>query len=141
MPNFTGVTFEEMKWALRVFLGSDKVGRLTFAEVNPDHDPELEMVERLMNQLVGMLVARGGREGREVESGMACKTKHSRDKPYGNLQSPAISREAKLSIELNFIVKLLKSKESFTSISPTSVMDAKAAEPSRRFENQNAGVA
>ncbi|KAI0123304.1 hypothetical protein BJ170DRAFT_703997 [Xylariales sp. AK1849] len=59
VPNFTGVTFEDMMRALKVFLGSEKVGGLTVAEVNPDHDPGLEMVERLTDQVVGMLTARG----------------------------------------------------------------------------------
>ncbi len=58
VPNFTGVTFEQMMRALRVFLASDKVGGLTVAEVNPDHDPGLVMVERLSSQIVSMLAAR-----------------------------------------------------------------------------------
>lgn len=57
VPNFTGVTFEEMMRALKVFLGSEKVAGLTVAEVNPDHDPGLEMVGRLTDQIVGMLAA------------------------------------------------------------------------------------
>ena len=58
LPNFTGVGFEEMMRALRVFLGSEKVGGLTIAEVNPDHDPRLKMVERLTDEIVWMLAAR-----------------------------------------------------------------------------------
>ncbi|KAH6999556.1 hypothetical protein EDB80DRAFT_724875 [Ilyonectria destructans] len=58
VPNFTGVMFEEMMRALKVFLGSKKVKGLTVAEVNPDHDPGLDMVERLTDQVVGMLAAR-----------------------------------------------------------------------------------
>ncbi|RSL68968.1 hypothetical protein CEP54_002609 [Fusarium duplospermum] len=61
VPNFTGVKFEEMMRALGVFLSSEKVGGLTIAEVNPDHDPGLEMVERLTNEVVGMLAARNER--------------------------------------------------------------------------------
>lgn len=61
LPNYTGVGFEEMMRALKVFVGSDKVGGLTIAEVNPDHDPGLEMVERLTEQVIGMLAARTGR--------------------------------------------------------------------------------
>lgn len=60
VPNFTGVTFEQMMRALKVFLASEKVGGLTVAEVNPDHDPELEMIERLTREIVAMLTARGG---------------------------------------------------------------------------------
>ncbi|KAI1874727.1 hypothetical protein JX265_004935 [Neoarthrinium moseri] len=59
VPNYTGVTFEQMMRALGVFLGSQKVGGLTVAEVNPDHDPGLQMVERLTDQIVEMLAARG----------------------------------------------------------------------------------
>lgn len=58
VPNFTAVTFEQMIRALRVFVGSRQVGGLTIAEVNPDYDPGLEMVERLTNQVVEMLAAR-----------------------------------------------------------------------------------
>ncbi|KAJ3536749.1 hypothetical protein NM208_g6588 [Fusarium decemcellulare] len=58
LPNFTGVTFENMMRALKVFLGSSKVGGLTIAEVNPDHDPGLEMVDRLTGEVAGMLVLR-----------------------------------------------------------------------------------
>ena len=36
LPNFTGVTFEQRVQALKVFLGSSKIGGLTVAEVNPD---------------------------------------------------------------------------------------------------------
>jgi arginase len=58
VPNFTGVTFEQMMRALRVFLGSSKVGGLCIAEVNPDHDPELVMVNRLTDEIVTMLASR-----------------------------------------------------------------------------------
>jgi arginase len=43
--------------ALKVFMGSEKVGGLTIAEVNPDHDPAHKMVERLTDQIVSMLAA------------------------------------------------------------------------------------
>ena len=67
VPNFTGVTFEQMMRALKVFLGSEKVGGLTIAEVNPDHDPGLEMVERLTGQVVEMLATRGGRSSLHID--------------------------------------------------------------------------
>lgn len=63
VPNYTGVGFEEMMRALRVFVASDKIGGLTIAEVNPDHDPGLGMVERLTDEVVGMLAARDGSAG------------------------------------------------------------------------------
>lgn len=55
VPNFTGVTFGEMMRSLNVFLQCAKVGGLTVAEVNPDHDPQLEMVGRLTREIVCML--------------------------------------------------------------------------------------
>ncbi|CAH0054163.1 unnamed protein product [Clonostachys solani] len=58
LPNFTGVTFEQMMAALGVFLASDKVAGLTIAEVNPDHDPGLGMVESLSEEIVQMLSSR-----------------------------------------------------------------------------------
>lgn len=62
VPNFTGVTFEQMMRALKVVLGSEKVGGLTIAEVNPDHDPGLEMVQMLTDQIVEILAKRGGKD-------------------------------------------------------------------------------
>ena len=59
VPNFTGVTFEDMMQSLRVVLSSEKVAGLTIAEVNPDHDPDLGMVKRLTAEVVDMLAARG----------------------------------------------------------------------------------
>jgi len=50
------------------------------------------------------------------------KAKHSRHKPYGKLQSPAMSKEAWSSIALDFIVKLPKSKEPLTGISYDSIL-------------------
>ncbi|CAJ0550740.1 Ff.00g106700.m01.CDS01 [Fusarium sp. VM40] len=58
VPNFTGVEFDNMMRALKVLLGSDHVTGLTVAEVNPDHDPGLAMVERLTSRIVEMLAAR-----------------------------------------------------------------------------------
>lgn len=57
VPNFTGVTFEQMMRALSIFLSSEKAGALTVAEVNPDHDPGLVMTARLTGELVEMLAA------------------------------------------------------------------------------------
>ena len=58
IPNLTGVGFEQIMSAMGVFLGSKKVAALSIAEVNPDHDPGLEMVGRLTDRIVGMLAAR-----------------------------------------------------------------------------------
>lgn len=58
VPNFTGVGFGEMMRALGVFMESDKVQGLCIAEVNPDHDPTLRMVERLTGTVANMLALR-----------------------------------------------------------------------------------
>jgi arginase len=58
VPNFTGVTFEQMMRALGVLLASGRVGGLTVAEVNLDHDPGLEIVRRLTDEIVVMVAAR-----------------------------------------------------------------------------------
>ncbi|KAI9154928.1 Arginase/deacetylase [Paramyrothecium foliicola] len=57
IPNSTGFSFDSMMSALRVFLSS-KIGGLTIAEVNPDHDPGLQMTGQLTDQIVTMLAAR-----------------------------------------------------------------------------------
>lgn len=58
VPNYTGVDFDQMMQALGVILGSEKVGGLVIAEVNPDHDPGLDMTNRLTDSIVNMLDAR-----------------------------------------------------------------------------------
>lgn len=58
VPNFTGVEFEQMMSALGTFMECEKVCGLVIAEVNPDHDPGLGLVERLMERVVGMLEKR-----------------------------------------------------------------------------------
>ncbi len=61
VPNWTGVVFEDIRAALGVFLAGEKVGGLSVAEVNPDHDPGLGMTSRLVESIVGALAARLGR--------------------------------------------------------------------------------
>ncbi|KAK9769345.1 hypothetical protein SCAR479_13978 [Seiridium cardinale] len=58
VPNYTGVDFSQSMWALKVILASEKVGGLTIAEVNPDHDPGLDMITRLTDHVVSMIAAR-----------------------------------------------------------------------------------
>lgn len=58
IPNYTGVEFEQMMTALRTILSGKKVTGLTIAEVNPDHDPELEMTRMLTDEIVDMLSMR-----------------------------------------------------------------------------------
>ncbi|KAF2727032.1 Arginase/deacetylase [Polyplosphaeria fusca] len=55
VPNWTGLGFEETMAALKVFLKSEKTVALSVAEVNPDHDPQLEMTGRLVDQIVNGL--------------------------------------------------------------------------------------
>lgn len=64
VPNFTGVGFETMMLALSVLMESEKLCGLMIAEVNPDHDPELEMVASLTDGIVGMLGSRRAALGR-----------------------------------------------------------------------------
>lgn len=52
VPSFTGVGFAETMAAIKVFLKSEKCVALSLAEVNPDHDPGLEMTGRLADEIV-----------------------------------------------------------------------------------------
>ncbi|KAL9088628.1 MAG: hypothetical protein Q9165_006148 [Trypethelium subeluteriae] len=52
VPNWTGLGFEETMAAVKVFLKSEKSVALSVAEVNPDHDPGLEMTGRLVDEIV-----------------------------------------------------------------------------------------
>lgn len=61
-PQRTGAGFKEVMRAVRVFLGNEKVIGLTVAEVNPDHDPGLEMTSRLVDKVVDILRERRERE-------------------------------------------------------------------------------
>ena len=58
VPNATGVEFPVMMKALKVLLKSLKVGGLTIAEVNPDHDPGLKMTGSLVDEVVEALKGR-----------------------------------------------------------------------------------
>jgi arginase len=53
--SFTGVGFDEIMSAMKIFLGSRKAVGLSVAEVNPDHDPGLVMTSRLIDELVASL--------------------------------------------------------------------------------------
>jgi arginase family enzyme len=52
VPNWTGVGFDEIMTALKLFLKSPKAVGLIIAEVNPDHDPGLRMTGRLVHEIV-----------------------------------------------------------------------------------------
>ncbi|KAF2824114.1 Arginase/deacetylase [Ophiobolus disseminans] len=58
VPQYTGARFEHVMSALEVFVGCEKVGALCVAEGNPDHDPGLGMVRRLVGRVGGIV---GGR--------------------------------------------------------------------------------
>jgi len=58
VPNWTGLRFEEVMDAVKVFMTSKKSIGLSVAEVNPDHDPDLKMTTRLVDEIVSHL---GGR--------------------------------------------------------------------------------
>ena len=55
VPNWTGLGFEETMVAMKTFLKSEKVVGLSVAEVNPDHDPGLQMTTQLVDKLVEAL--------------------------------------------------------------------------------------
>jgi arginase len=55
VPNWTGLGFQEAMAALKVLLKSEKTIALSIAEVNPDHDPGLEMTESLIDHIVNAL--------------------------------------------------------------------------------------
>jgi len=52
VPCFTGVGFEGIMSAVKIFLASPKAVRFSLAELNPDHDPGLAMTSRLVDGLV-----------------------------------------------------------------------------------------
>lgn len=52
VPSWTGLGFEEAMAAVKIFLKSEKCVALSVAEVNPDHDPGLEMTGRLVDEIV-----------------------------------------------------------------------------------------
>jgi arginase len=55
VPNWTGLGFEEVMDAVKVFLGSEKSVGFSVAEVNPDHDPGLKMTTRLVDEIISSL--------------------------------------------------------------------------------------
>jgi len=52
VPNWTGLDFEEVMDAFKIFLSSKKSVGLSVAEVNPDHDPGLKMTAQLVDEIV-----------------------------------------------------------------------------------------
>lgn len=58
VPNWTGLGFEEVMDAVKIFLSSKKSVGLSVAEVNPDHDPGLQMTSQLVDEIVNALKVR-----------------------------------------------------------------------------------
>lgn len=58
VPNWTGLGFEEVMDAVKIFLSSEKSVGLSVAEVNPDHDPGLKMTAQLIDKIVDGLNVR-----------------------------------------------------------------------------------
>ena len=57
-PHYAGLPFEGVMGATNIFLPSEKVRGLVVNEVNPNNDPTGIMVTKLVDGLVGALVAR-----------------------------------------------------------------------------------
>jgi arginase len=59
-PHFAGLTLDQVSNALAEFTGSEKFGGLVITEVNPDHDPDGQLLGRLARVVTGALA--GGTE-------------------------------------------------------------------------------
>ncbi len=57
-PHFAGLTLEEVSAGLGEFAGSEKFGGLVITEVNPDHDPEGQLIRRLARVVADTLAPR-----------------------------------------------------------------------------------
>jgi arginase len=58
-PHFAGLTLAEVSAGLGEFAGSEKFGGLVITEVNPDHDPDGELIGRLARVVADALGSRG----------------------------------------------------------------------------------
>jgi arginase len=54
-PHFAGLTLDQVSAALTEFTGSDKFGGLVITEVNPDHDPEGQLIAALARVITDAL--------------------------------------------------------------------------------------
>jgi arginase len=57
-PHFAGLTLEEVSAGLGEFAGSEKFGGLVITEVNPDHDPDGQLIGRLARVVTRALAPR-----------------------------------------------------------------------------------
>ncbi|KAF2014397.1 Arginase/deacetylase [Aaosphaeria arxii CBS 175.79] len=55
VPNWTGLSFKNTMSAVKIFLKSEKCVAFSIAEVNPDHDPGLEMTGKLVDEIAAGL--------------------------------------------------------------------------------------
>ena len=51
VPNYTGLSFDAAMAAFKTVIRSDKIVGLSIAEVNPDHDADLEMTKQLVKEV------------------------------------------------------------------------------------------
>jgi arginase len=54
-PHFNGMTLDELRQVLEVLTAGDGLAALVLTEVNPDHDPDGSLVERLVQVVVAAL--------------------------------------------------------------------------------------
>ena len=54
-PHFNGLTLDEASACLAEFTAHEKFGGLVITEVNPDHDPEGQLIGALARMVTGAL--------------------------------------------------------------------------------------
>ncbi len=60
-PHFAGLTLDQVGEALAEFTGGEKFGGLVITEVNPDHDPDGQLLGRLARVVTGALTGEAER--------------------------------------------------------------------------------
>ena len=56
-PHFAGLTLEAARVCLKEFTRGEKFGGLVITEVNPDHDPDGQLIKTLVAVVAGALSA------------------------------------------------------------------------------------
>jgi arginase len=59
-PHFAGLTLEQASVCLTEFSGTEKFGGLVITEVNPDHDPDGQLIRTLARMVTGALAGPAG---------------------------------------------------------------------------------
>jgi arginase len=54
-PHFAGLTLDQVSVCLKEFASSPKLGGLVITEVNPDHDPDGQLMRALTQVVAGAL--------------------------------------------------------------------------------------